>query len=181
MSMMTNPTLQYYLHDEPDAFRLELSGSLSGDGARSVYQAWRTALSIIAARPVVVDITYVVDADQRGRSLLRLWRRRQARIVAASPQSRALAEAILSEPYPEPPARPGLRRRISAFLRKIAASAGLSASAGALRKPSAPAQRKAVDSAALPDARGLEQRVPFISTQVDVSNYKGVTKCFERG
>ena len=42
-----NQALQYYLHDEPDAFRLELSGSLSGDDARSVYQASRTALSII--------------------------------------------------------------------------------------------------------------------------------------
>jgi hypothetical protein len=93
---------QYYLHDEPDAFRLELSGSLSGEGARSVYQAWRTAISIIGQHPVIVDITYVVDADERGRALLGLWRRRQARIVAGSPQSRALAEAILAEPYPEP-------------------------------------------------------------------------------
>jgi hypothetical protein len=117
---MTTQALQYYLHDEPDAFRLELSGSLSGDGARSVYQAWRTALSIIGRRPVIVDITYVADADERGRTLLRLWRRRQARIIAGSSQSRALAASVLSEPYPEPPAQPRLRARIWAFLRSLA-------------------------------------------------------------
>jgi hypothetical protein len=80
--------LQYYLHDEPDAFRLELSGSLSGEDARSVYQAWWTAISIIGQHPMIVDITYLVDADERGRALLGLWCRRQARIVVGSPQSR---------------------------------------------------------------------------------------------
>jgi hypothetical protein len=129
-----NQGLQYYLHDEPDAFRLELSGSLSGEGARSVYQAWRTALSIIGLSPVIVDITYVADADQRGRALLGLWRRRHARILAGSPQSRALAQEILSEPFPEPPARPGLRERIAAFLRGFIASAGFPASAEASRR-----------------------------------------------
>ena len=44
---MKTQTLGYHLHDEWDAFRLELAGSVSGDGAQSVYQAWRTALSIV--------------------------------------------------------------------------------------------------------------------------------------
>jgi hypothetical protein len=118
---MTAQALQYYLHDEPDAFRLELSGSLSGDGARSVYQAWRTALSIIGMRTTVIDITYVADVDDRGRRLLRFWRRHQARIVAASPHSRALAESVLDEPYPEPAARPSFLRRAAAFLSRLAA------------------------------------------------------------
>jgi hypothetical protein len=175
-----NQALQYYLHDEPDAFRLELSGSLSGEGAQSVYQAWRTALSIIGQRPVIVDITYVVDADERGRALLGVWRRRQARILAGSPQSRALAEEILSEPYPEPPARPRLRERIAVFLRGFA-SAGFPTSAEASRRAPAPAQREGADSAAAGEGTRLEYHVPFSSTQVGISNHEGVAKCFERG
>jgi hypothetical protein len=174
-------SLQYYLHDEPDAFRLELSGSLSGEGARSVYQAWRTALSIIGLRPVIVDITYVVDADERGRALLGLWRRRQARIVAGSPQSRALAEAILAEPYPEPPVRPGLRDRITAFLRGLIANAGIPSFAEGTLVALAPPQRKTADSAAFGEAVPLESRVPFSRTQVGITNHEGAIKCFERG
>jgi hypothetical protein len=98
--MMTTQALQYFIHHEPDAFRLELSGILSGDGAQSVYHAWRTALSIIGERPLVVDMTYIVDVDERGRTLIRLWRRHGARIVAASPASCALAESILGESFP---------------------------------------------------------------------------------
>ena len=119
---MTSELLQYYVHDEPDAFRIELSGSLSGDGAGSVYHAWRTALSIIGLRPTVIDITYVANVDDRGRRLLRLWRRHQARIVAASPHSRALAESVLDEPYPEPAAELSYLRRAAAFLSRLAAN-----------------------------------------------------------
>jgi hypothetical protein len=104
--------LQYYIHDESDAFRLELSGHLSGDGAQSVYQAWLTALSIIGARPVVVDVTYVDDADERGRSLLRLWRQHGARIVAESEDARRLAESVLGETLPAPSPKPGWFRRL---------------------------------------------------------------------
>ena len=171
--------LRYYLHDEPDEFRLELSGSLSGEGARSVYQAWRTAISIIGQHPVIVDITYVVDADERGRALLGLWRRRQARIVAGSPQSRALAEAILTEP--SPPARSGVRERVAAFLRRFIASAGSAAPAEVPGRVPAPAQRKTADSVASGEGARLEYRVPFSSMQVGISNYEGVTKCFEPG
>jgi hypothetical protein len=84
-------SLQYYIHDEPDALRLELSGSLSGEGAQSVYQAWRTALSIVAGRPVIADITFVAEADERGRGVLQAWRRNGVRIVAGSPASQAVA------------------------------------------------------------------------------------------
>jgi len=109
---MANQTLEYYLHDEYDAFRIELSGSLSGDGARSVWQAWRTALSIIGNRPLIADITFLTEADDRGSALLRLWHRLGARIVAASPASRALAEPILGQPLPAPPAPKNWLRRL---------------------------------------------------------------------
>ena len=100
---MKQESLEYFIHDEPDAFRMELSGSLSGDGAQSVYQAWRTALSIIGKRRVIVDITCVTDVDTRGRALLRIWKRAQARIIAASAESRAIAESILGGISSDPP------------------------------------------------------------------------------
>ena len=91
---LNNGQLQYYLHDDFDAFRFELAGSLSGAGVESLYHAWRTALSVIKDRIIIIDITFVGKADESGRSLLRLWRKKGARIIARSPESRALAAAI---------------------------------------------------------------------------------------
>lgn len=90
--------LEYYMHDDPDAFRMELAGSLTLATAESAYQAWRTALSTLGGRLAFVDITFVDRADERGRNLLRLWHNSGARIVARSPESRALASGIPLEP-----------------------------------------------------------------------------------
>jgi hypothetical protein len=109
---MTSDALQYYIHDEPGALRLKLSGILAGRDAQDVYHAWRTALSILGGRPLIVDITFLSGADEPGRALLALWRRFGASIVAASASSRALARSVLGEGFPEPPARPGLLRRL---------------------------------------------------------------------
>jgi len=94
---MENKPLQYYIHDAPEALRFKLSGSLSGRGAESVHYAWQTALSIIGNRPLIFDITSVIDADDRGHGLLVLWQQSGARIVAGSHQSRAVANRILTE------------------------------------------------------------------------------------
>jgi ABC-type transporter Mla MlaB component len=99
---MTNQGLQYYIHDESDGLRFELAGSLSKGGAQSVYQAWQTALSILGDRTTIIDISFVSDADAYGSALLALWHRNGARIIAASPQSRALAEPIIGEAVPAP-------------------------------------------------------------------------------
>jgi hypothetical protein len=123
--MMKSQALQYYMHDEPDAFRFELAGSLSGEGAQSVFQAWRTALSIIGGRPLIVDMTYVDDADERGRSLILFWHQHGARIIAASARSGALAGSILGESLPEPPAKPVRLPRLRAFFRGRAPAAAV--------------------------------------------------------
>lgn len=99
---MKSEQLDYYIHDESDAFRLELSGSLSGDGAQSAYQAWHTALSVVGRRPVVVDITCLMEMDERGRALLNLWQSTGARIVTRSVEAWLLTESILNTPLPEP-------------------------------------------------------------------------------
>jgi hypothetical protein len=146
-------TLQYYIHDESGMFRLELSGHLSGDGAQSVYQAWRTALSIVGRRPVVVDITYVDDADERGRSLLRLWRQHGARIVAESTDARKLAETVLGETLPTPAPKPG-------WFRRLLAAAGLSAPAENRRAESAPRRGNTIETIGSADDRAVETRLP---------------------
>lgn len=66
-----NQGLQYYIHDEADALRFELAGSLSNGGAQSVYQAWQNALSILSDRATIIDISFVTDADAYGSALPR--------------------------------------------------------------------------------------------------------------
>jgi hypothetical protein len=110
--------LQYYLHDDPDAFRLELAGNLRGEAVEGVYYAWRTALSILRNRIALVDITFLREVDEQGRALLRLWHRKGAQIVARSQVSRALAEEIVGQPIPTLSARPGWWQRLRVFLRR---------------------------------------------------------------
>lgn len=113
---MNKQGLQYYIHDESDALRFELEGSLSKVGAQSVYQAWQTALSILGDRTTIIDITFVTDADAYGSALLALWRRNGVRIIAASPQSRALAEPIVSEAVPAPLPRKSWFQRLRVII-----------------------------------------------------------------
>jgi hypothetical protein len=47
---------------------------------------------------VIVDITFITEADQHGRALLIVMHRFGTRVVADSPESSAIAQAILTEP-----------------------------------------------------------------------------------
>jgi hypothetical protein len=158
---MKTPTLEYYLHDEWDAFRFELAGSLSGDGAESVYQAWRTALSIVGDRPVIFDISFVGEADERGRALLQLWHQNGARIIAAPPESRALAKLILGEALPAPPAKQSWLQRLNALIRRrFIGSAVISTEADNRHSFSASARHKSGVFTAVSDSGRSECRVP---------------------
>src|SRR5712692_6141610 len=101
---MNNQALQCYMHDGPTAFRFELAGNLNHEGARRLDQDWHTASSVIGDRVLIVDMTFVTGVDGQGRVLLTRWHREGARLIANSKASRALAESILGEPLPEPPA-----------------------------------------------------------------------------
>jgi hypothetical protein len=98
---MKSQTLQYYMHDGPSAFRFELAGDLNNEAARDLDQAWRTASSVIGDRALVVDMTFVTNAEKDGRSLLARWHAEGAQLIARSKVSRELAEAIVGEPLPE--------------------------------------------------------------------------------
>jgi len=100
---MRTQSLQYYMHDGPTAFRLELAGDLNHEATRRLDQDWRTASSTIGDRRLVVDLTLVTGADEQGRALLTRWTRGGAQLIATSAASRALAESLVGGPLPEPP------------------------------------------------------------------------------
>lgn len=113
---MNSQQLQYYIHDESDALRFELAGSLSGIGVGSVYRAWQLSRSIIGNRPLIIDITFVVDADEHGHAVLDAWHRSGARIIAASPESQTLAEDVLGEPMPAAHPKQSWLQRLRGFV-----------------------------------------------------------------
>ncbi len=117
---MTN--LEYYLHDEADALRIEIAGDLTGAGVSTIEHAWRTANSVLAGRHIVAGLMAVAEADADGRRLLLTWHRCGARIIARSMDSRTLAESILGASVPMPPAKSGWRQRFSDFLRRWSAA-----------------------------------------------------------
>jgi hypothetical protein len=91
---MRNQVLDYYLHDGPTEFRVELVGTMNDEGARRLEQVWRTAGSLIGDRRPIVDMTFVSSVDEQGRALLASWHGDGARFIANSKASRALAESI---------------------------------------------------------------------------------------
>jgi hypothetical protein len=155
---MTGHGLHFYLHDDWDAFRLEVAGSLSGEGVQRVYQAWRTALSIIRTRTVIVDITFITEADNRGRALLRLWYQHGAKIIAKSPDSRAIAGPFVREALPAAPPKQGWFERLRVLL--LGRTAAISTRAENRLVFSARRQLRNVESNGVVNHGGLDCRVP---------------------
>lgn len=73
--------LQYFIHDDFDALRMEISGSLAGTAARKAYDAWRRATFLVGRQLLFIDISYVTDVDKQGRAALRAWQGHGVRIV----------------------------------------------------------------------------------------------------
>jgi ABC-type transporter Mla MlaB component len=93
----TNSDFRYYMHDGTTAFSFELAGTLSEDSARELQQAWRTALSRIDGRSLIVDLSYVTSIDVAGQRLLRGWHDRGAQFVAKSLEAKALIQSITGQ------------------------------------------------------------------------------------
>ncbi len=143
--------LQFFVPNDPDAVRVELAGSLRGADVETVYQAWRRAalLSAQAEGPlcavdadalksVIVDITFITEADEHGRALLLVMHRSGARIIAQSPESSAIARPIVTEPIEMAGSKAGWFHRLTVFLRdERPAGAALPAHAGILNPASA--------------------------------------------
>ena len=98
---MKHPAFDYYIHDGPTAFRLQLSGVMNGEDVGRLEQVWKTASSLFGGRSPIIDITFVTSVDDRGRALLVEWHRAGAHVVAKSKTSRVLVESILGAPLSE--------------------------------------------------------------------------------
>ena len=108
--------LEFFVHNDSDALRIELAGSLCGADAETVYQAWQRVALTDALKRAIVDITFITIADEHGRALLAVMHRFGARIGAHSPESSAIAQTIVSEPVGISDSKPGWLRRIVTFL-----------------------------------------------------------------
>jgi ABC-type transporter Mla MlaB component len=90
--------LRFLRHNDSDAVRFELAGSLGGVDAETLHQVWQGEVFIDALRPVIVDITSITEVDQHGRALLIMMHRFGARIISQSPVSSAIAQTCVHEP-----------------------------------------------------------------------------------
>jgi ABC-type transporter Mla MlaB component len=93
-----NDTLNVYLHDEAASFRFQIEGSLAGSAARQLEQSWRTALSVIGGRPLVINIGRLTRIDRSGRALLCKWRETGAQFIAGSSLTKILVGAMIGQP-----------------------------------------------------------------------------------
>ncbi len=118
---MTN--LEYYVHDEADALRIEIGGDVTGVGVSSIEHAWRAANFVAAGRHIVARLTAVAEPDADGRGLLLTWHRGGAPIIARSMDSRMFAESALGASVPVPPAKSVWRQQFGDFLLRWSAAA----------------------------------------------------------
>ena len=93
-----NDTLNVYIHDEATSFRFQIEGSLAGNAAGQLEQSWRTALSVIGSRPLVIHVGPLTRIDRSGRALLCRWREAGAQFIASSSLTRTLVGAIIGQP-----------------------------------------------------------------------------------
>jgi hypothetical protein len=108
---------QFFVHSDSDAVRIELAGSLRSADTETLHHAWqRAALKEDAVKPVIVDITFVREADEQGRALLIAMHQAGVRIVAQSPESSAIARPIVIQPTETHDPKPGWFHRLTMFL-----------------------------------------------------------------
>ena len=113
--------LRYFIHDDFDAFRMEISGGLVGSAARAAYEAWRVALLLARRARLVVDISFVTQADEYGEAVLQAWQEQEVQIVASSPASLAIANSIAPAQVHLAPRRTLVDRLRSLFGRRLPA------------------------------------------------------------
>ncbi len=139
---MNQNRLEYYIHDNRGAFRLKLAGNLGGAGVKSVYEAWRTALSILRGRPVIVDIRLVTAMDTKGHDLLMLWHEAGACIVGPSPVSDKLPMGLVVDTDSGSAGRSWRQRAIEMLTRRFVRAGICAADDGLSRHVAAPVGRR---------------------------------------
>ena len=150
-------SLRYFIHDDFDALRMEISGSLVGMEAQKAHESWRSALFLARRTRLLVDPSHVTEAAEQGKAVLRAWQGQDARIIASSTISRAIANSIVRDTDLQPPARTMTVRRRASFFGRHAA--GNPTFAERLRASSADAKESRVESIGFPVAGEVEQQV----------------------
>jgi hypothetical protein len=117
MAAGTQP-LRYFIHDDFDAFRMEVSGSLVGSAAGAAYEAWRVARPLASRARLVVDISYVTQADEHGEAVLQAWLEQKVQIVALSPAALAIENSIPRAPPHLRSTPPTLAGRLAFLFRR---------------------------------------------------------------
>ena len=95
------PHLVFYLHDEPSAFRIQLSGTLAASNAAELERCWKTGASTLGTRSFVVELGSLKSVDDAGRRLLVRWRQLGARFVAESAEARSILELVQDTAFVE--------------------------------------------------------------------------------
>ena len=97
---MGTPAFNYYTHDGPPAFSIELAGVWAADGANKLEHDWQSASAVIGRKELVIDLSFVEEIDPGARQVLLRWFRNGATIIADKPKSRALIESIIGGAIP---------------------------------------------------------------------------------
>lgn len=108
--------LRFFTHNDHEAVRFELAGKLAGEDVESLHQAWQREALTDELKPVIVDITFITEADQYGRALLAIMHRFGAQLIADSLASSAIAHPIVTEQSETTISKPGWFRRLIRLL-----------------------------------------------------------------
>jgi hypothetical protein len=170
--------LQCFVHNDPDAVRVELAGSLRGADVETVRRAWQRAILLSARaegravgsdalKPVIVDITFITHADEHGRALLIVMHQSGTQIVAQSPESSAIVQPIAIQPIEPHDPKPGWFHRLTMFLlEERPAGAVLPAQAGIPNRVSAGSRHASTEYTGPGGLGGLEDAVRYTKAEV---------------
>jgi hypothetical protein len=73
-----------YLHDARAAVRFEIRGDFSGTAVTDLHNSWRTALSILNGKALLLDISRMTAIDEPGTELIARMQQEGAQLIARS-------------------------------------------------------------------------------------------------
>jgi len=112
--------VEIYQHDGATTFRIQLRGRLEGAQVENLEHAWICATSVLRGKQLVIDISGLTGADQKGAALLSRLRESGARFEgSAPPELVELAQAWgVGQPAATEPGS-GLRRLVRRLIRPL--------------------------------------------------------------
>jgi hypothetical protein len=113
-----------YLHDTPQALRLQVVGALTAAAAAELEQSFLTAASILGLRPVIVDLSSATSIADSARVVLQRLAARGARLLTAGGAVEAAAAQLAARPPVALPSAPlPLPRRLWCSLARFCRAA----------------------------------------------------------